>query len=299
MLERSIQLLACEFHVSTDAEPVIRWLDGVRASAVQDHPVLRRHRFEVRREAEGYRVREDDEDHGVIRDPAEAGALVERRLHELAFGALADWTKIHAGCATWHGRRFLVVGQGRAGKTTLMTRLLFEGFSVEGDELVLLREGRAVAYPRRFGIRRRTLALVPQVGALVPHPPQAPAADEPDGYHILALDPSQLGLQWRIGSGPVDALFLLDRRHEGPTRVSTCPPHLMIQGVMAQSTPPRGGRGAWVRDVCAAVRRAAGYLLTLGDLDSAVSTVRQCLEPRDADAPRRRQEESDGERLCR
>lgn len=278
MLERLIQLLACEFHVSTDAEPVMRWLDGVRTSAVQDYPVFQRHRLEVHREAAGYRVREDGADRGLIPDPDEAGALVERRLHELAFGALAGCTKIHAGCATWQGRRFLVVGKGRAGKTTLMTRLLVEGFSVEGDEMVLVRDGRVVAYPRRFGIRRRTLSLVPEVGALAPHLSAPPDSDEPDGYQILALDPSQLGLPWSIGSGPVDVLFLLDGRHAGPTRASACPDHVMAQGVMSQSNPPGTGRAAWVRDVCAVVRGASGYLLTLGDLDSAVSTVRQCLE---------------------
>jgi hypothetical protein len=278
MLERSIQLLACQFRVSTDAEPVLRWLDTVRASAVQDHPVSRRHRFEVRREADGYRVREDDEDRGVIVSPEAAGALVERRLHELAFRALKDSTKVHAGCAMWRGRRFLVVGAGRAGKTTLMTRLLFEGFTVEGDEMVVLREGRVVAYPRRFGIRRRTLALVPQVGALVPHARGVSDADEPDGYQILALDPSQFGLQWRIGSGPVDALFLLDGRHDARTRLSACPSHTMVQRMMAQSTPPSRGRGAWVRDICSVVRGAACHLVTVGDLDSAVSTLRQHLE---------------------
>ena len=279
MLERSIQLLACEFHVSTDAEAVVRWLDGVRPSAVQDHPVSRRHRLEVRREAGGYRVLEDGEDRGVIAGPDEAGTLVERRLHELAFGALAECTKVHAGCATWRGRRFLVVGKGRAGKTTLMTRLLVEGFSVEGDEMVLVRDGHVVAYPRRFGIRRRTLGLVPQVGALAPHLSGAPDSDEPDGYQILALDPSQLGLPWRIGSGPVDVLLLLDGRHAGPTQARACPDHVMVRGVMAQSNPPSTGRAAWVRDVCTVVRGAAGYLLTLGDLDSAVSVVRQCVEP--------------------
>jgi hypothetical protein len=278
MFERSIQLLSCEFLVSTNAEDFVRWLDGVRPSAVQDHPISRRYRFEVRGEAGGYRVLEDGEDHGVIAGLEHAGALVERRLHELAFRALAECTKIHAGSATWRNRRFLVVGQGRAGKTTLMTRLLVEGFSVEGDEMVLIRDGRAVAYPRRFGIRRRTLGLVPQVGALAPYSSDTPESDEPDGYQILALDPSQLGLPWRIGSGPVDMLLLLDGRHAGPTEARACPDHIMVRGVMAQSNPPSTGRAAWVRDVCTVVRGAASYLLTLGDLDSAVAIVRQCAE---------------------
>ncbi|HXJ83491.1 MAG TPA: hypothetical protein VMS64_32995 [Candidatus Methylomirabilis sp.] len=296
MIERSIQLLACEFHVSADAEAVIRWLDGVRPSAVQDHPVLHRHRLDVRREDGGYRVREDGEDRGVSPGPEAAGAVVEQRLHELAFGALGDSTKVHAGCGTWKDRRFLIVGNGRAGKTTLMTRLLFEGFAVEGDEMIVIRDGGVVAYPRRFGIRRPTLSLVPQVGALVPDLAGAGEPDPSGGYQVLAFDPSQLGLPWRIGSGAVDVLFLLDGRAEGPTLAHPCPKHAMVQRVMAQSHAPAAGRAVWVRDICALVNGAAGYLLTLGDLDSAVATVRSALEASAAQAQPSNLEDRHGRR---
>jgi hypothetical protein len=278
VFERSVQLLSCEFSILSDAEPVVQWLDRVRSSAEQDHPVSRRHRLEVQGEAGGYRVREDGEDRGLRPDPQAAGALVEQRLHELAFDALADYTKVHAGCATWRDRRLLVVGHGRAGKSTLMARLLYEGFSVEGDEMVVVCGTRVVAYPRRFGIRRPTLELVPQLGALAPGLAGTPDPHGANGYHVLALDPAELGFPWRIRSGPVDHLFLLERRHEGPSRVDPCPSHVVIQRVMAQSTPPRGGAAAWVRDVCRIVASARCHALTLGDLDSAVAALERCLE---------------------
>jgi hypothetical protein len=260
LLERSIQILACAFHVSTDVEAVVRWLDDARPSAIQDHPVSRTHRLEVLDDPGGCRVREDGRDHGVLDSPDEAGAFVERRLHELAFAALAERTKVHAGCATWRGRRFLVIGAGRAGKTTLMTRLLVEGFSVEGDEMVLVCDGHVVAYPRRFGIRRRTFDLVPQLGPLTPALHGESDAGGPGGYQVLAFDPAQLGLPWRIAAGPVDVLLLLDGRRSGPTEARVCPSHVMVQGVMAQSSPPSTGRAAWVRDVCTIVRGGAGYV---------------------------------------
>lgn len=278
MLERTFQMLACEFQVVTDVEPLVRRLDAVCSSAAQDYPVSRRHRIEVCGEAGGFRVREDGGDRALQRSPEDAGATVLQRIHDLALEALADYTKVHAGSATWNDRRFLVVGEARAGKSTLMTRLLYEGFAVEGDEMVLLREGRATAYPRRFGIRRPTLELVPQLGALVPglvgtvEPPGSP------GFQILALDPAQLGFTWRIRSGPVDHLFVLDGRHDRPTSVAVCPTPVAVRRVMAQSSPPDRGSAAWVRDVCATVARARCHALTIGDLDSAVSVLRQCLE---------------------
>jgi hypothetical protein len=296
VIERSIQLLACEFQVSADGEDVIRWLDGVRPSAVQDHPVRHHHRLDVRQEAGGYRVRENGQDRGVSLGPEAAGALVERRLHELAFDALGDCTKVHAGCGTWRGRRFLIVGNGRAGKTTLMTRLLFEGCAVEGDEMVVIRDGRVAAYPRRFGIRQPTLSLVPQVGALAPDLARAGEPDTSGGYQVLSFDPSQLGLPWRIASGSVDVLLLLDGRHPGPTRALSCPQQVMAQRVMIQSNPPAVGRAAWVRDVCTLVSGAACYLLTLGDLDSAVTTVRACLHSSAARAESSAMEDHHGSR---
>src|SRR6185503_3271662 len=99
-----------------------------------------------------------------------------------------------------------------------------------------------------------------------------------DGFHVFSLDPSQVGVPWRIGSGPVDALFALDGVHDTSTHVSRCPDHVMLRRMMAQSTPPVGGRGTWVRDICAVVRGAACYVLAVGDLDSAVSTLRTHLE---------------------
>lgn len=278
MFRRVVQLLACEFEVVTDSEPVASWLGGIGPSAVQDYPVSRRHRLEVRRQADGYQVREDGEEGSVQRTPEGAGAHVAGRLHALAFAALADSTLVHAGSAVWHGRRLLVVGHGRSGKSTLMARLLYEGFNVEGDEMVVLREGRVVAYPRRFGIRRPTLTLVPQLAALAPELAGGPGPHGPDGYHVLALDPADLGLAWRIRSGPVDAVLVLERSPGGPSSLIPCPRYLMVQRIMSQSTPPGRGHGAWIRDVCATVERATCHTLVLGDLDSAVRAVRSSLE---------------------
>ena len=273
-----MQVLACEFHIATDVEPLVLWLDRARPSATQDYPVSRRHRLEVRGEGGGYRVREDGADLGAPSPLGAAGELVLRRVHELAFEALADDTKLHAGSALWRGRRFLVVGAGRAGKSTLMTRLLYEGFTVEGDEMVLLREGRSIAYPRRFGIRRPTLDLVPQLCALVPELAAIPEPPGSPGFQILALDPAEAGVAWHIRPGAVDHLFFLEGRHHGPTLATPCPTPVALRRVMAQSSPPRRGRAAWVRDVSATVAGARCHTLTVGDLDSAVAELRRCVE---------------------
>ena len=83
------------------------------------------------------------------------------RMHELALAALPEFTRIHAGCATWGGRRFVAAGPPRSGKSTLMARLLYEGFHVHCDDLILLQGGEVLPYPRRFFLRRAGAALIP------------------------------------------------------------------------------------------------------------------------------------------
>jgi hypothetical protein len=277
MFERTIQLLACEFHVSTDAPALVARLDEVRPTAFQNYPPRRRHHLRMIRAANAWHVSEDAEPIQVLDNVEEAVRFVESRVHELALAALAEYTRLHAGCGTWHGRRFLLIGDKGAGKTTLMARLLIEGCAVEGDEMVLLRQGEVTPYPRRFGIRLFTLSLVPQLGALVPHLLDRSDANDPGGFHVLAFDPSQLGFEWRITSGPVDVLFWLEPRRDGPSALAASPGHVMAQRVMLQSAPPERGSSDWVREIAELVKGAATFDLTVGDLDSAVVVVRQCL----------------------
>jgi hypothetical protein len=162
------------------------------------------------------------------------------------------------------------VGAPQAGKTTLMTRLLYAGFAVQGDELVLVRDGEALPYPRRFGVRALTVPLIPQLAAF--------ASPGPGGPGSLIVDPLHLGFDWRIEAGPVAAVLYLEPNHGGPSRLEPCPTHVMAQWVMSQSTGPAAGKRQWIRDVCAILDRASSHILRLGDLDGAVDAVKQALQ---------------------
>lgn len=48
-----------------------------------------------------------------------------------------------------------------------MTRLLFDGLHVDGDELVLIRDGKTVPFPRRFHIKKSSLDLLPQIKSII------------------------------------------------------------------------------------------------------------------------------------
>jgi hypothetical protein len=265
-LTRSVCLLACDFEVRLDSAPLARWLDARLPDAHQDFPISVRARLAVTEAEDEYEIRMDDGVPHRVRGLDPAGETVLALLNRRALAALGGYTKVHAGCARWQGRRFLVVGAPQAGKSTLMAWLLCEGAEVEGDELVVVRDGQATAYPRLLGIRAGSIPLVPGLVAA--------GRATGDGFY---LSPAALGKPWRIGPGPVDAVFVLEVNHSRPTRVEPCPRYLMVQRVMAQSEAPTGGGGRWIREVSTIVDRARCQTLYVGGLDGASAAVRQGL----------------------
>ncbi len=268
-LERSIRILACSFSVLSDCEKFLTALDNRTQYAVQDFPVTRSHRLEVWRGDDGYTLREDGRSLDPQPDAEAAAEALFYRLYELSFEALPQFTKIHAGCASWQGKRFLIAGPARAGKTTLVTRMLFEGFAVHCDDVVLLRQGEVLPYPRRLWIRSDSLRLLPQIAPFI--------ARSPETREHFSLDPTELGFEWQINAAPVEAVFFLEPNHGANTRIEACPKYSMAKLIMSQSTLPASGATQWVRDVCAMLDIAACYLLHCGSLSSAIEGVKSVL----------------------
>jgi hypothetical protein len=94
-----------------------------------------------------------------------------------------------------------------SGKTTLALHLLLEGMEMVGDELVLLRDGLAAAFPRKFYPRESSLALLPDVKLAGS---DLPFVTDTHGAKRIAIDPAELGRPWRIARAPVKAVFYLD-----------------------------------------------------------------------------------------
>jgi hypothetical protein len=103
-------LLACEFSVLADCAEVVGVLDGLVQHAIQQYPVSRHHAFAATRTAAGYELSENGRPMAPQADPQSAADALFWRMHDVALDAVAEFTKLHAGCATWRGRRLVVVG---------------------------------------------------------------------------------------------------------------------------------------------------------------------------------------------
>ncbi len=181
---------------------------------------------------------------------------------------LSGWTVLHGAVSRIGDRRLLFLGHKGVGKTSLATRLLFSGHGVEGDEIVLERDSQVIALPRAFHLKPGIERQVPELRSVMEQLP----AKSSGAIDILALDPAELGFDWRINLGPVDTLIWLTANHGGQTQLEPRSPFAMIQHVLESSL----GWGE-TRDVLVATASRlggdGGYELVLGDVHTAVARL--------------------------
>lgn len=193
-------------------------------------------------------------------------------IHREALSGITDYIRIHAGCGEWDGNRFLVVGDKGVGKTTLMVSLLLSGFRIIGDELTLVREGKAMPFPRRFHIKEESTRLLPKMKTLFESLPYNMTYYAQKMYSFA---PQDAGYDWKIDEGEVRAIFYLVPNHGGESRIEACPKFMMVNRVMPMSFLSETADHLKINQLCSMIDRADCYVLYVGDLGGAVSALQE------------------------
>lgn len=269
--ERRFQLLALDVRIATDCPILGRKLEYLAQDARQDYAVTDEIRLEALRHPDGYRICEADGEPRIEVDPAMALGRLHIRSYERAYEILPRaGLFLHAACGSYEGRRFLLLGDSGAGKTTLMLRLLTLGALAEGDELTFLGGNSLSALPRRFHIKSLGLDHFPW---LRDQRHRLPFHDNGDSTSIYAFAPSEWGFPWHIRNAGVDAVFFLDPNHGGQSRIREIPRHRMIQHAITRLRPLERAERSWIPALCRQFDRAFCGQLVLGNLDSAADLL--------------------------
>jgi hypothetical protein len=232
--------------------------------------------YEARRQGDQYHIIENGSSYFTTSDLTSFTQHLLLRVHERAFEGFAGCVRIHAGCGEYRGKRFLVVGDSGAGKTTLMVRLLFEGFKVDGDELVLIRGGESFPFPRRFHVKENSLPLLPQLRNFIGK--NSPQIDEVNEKKIYAFSPSEAGFTWEIRKQEIAALFYLESNRACKTEIKSCPKYLMVQKIMPRTFFALSHEHQKIGELCKLVDRTACFSFQLGSLDGAVDQIQKTLD---------------------
>jgi hypothetical protein len=269
----TFQILACEIRIETESREIAERLRYMVQHASQDHEITDRVVYEIAQGGDDLLLRENGAVVATERSSQIIFEILFKRVHHRSFAALPEDIRIHAASGVHAGRMFLLVGNQHAGKTTLAIALLASGMQIVGDELVVLRNGLAAAYPRKFYPREVSFDLMPRLKDIAQSLPRVFLVDGPR----MAVDPFTFNSPWHIARHPIGAIFYLDPNFGSRTKASPCSKIDMTRLVMEQCAPPGSGRRDWIGDLCATVNNASAHLLALGDLDSAVTVVHDCL----------------------
>jgi hypothetical protein len=257
-----IQLLATEFTIETESDAVRRRIREVAPFPRQSAAILHRRALGVRSVGGEFRIDAATEGEDFELTAFFAAENLLRRMHREALAALPDPVRLRAATARHAGRTFLIVGPQRSGKTTLALALLFDGDDVSGDELVLLHDGQATAFPWRFRVNETSVALLPPLRTL-PAVVARNGASARDWW--FAVDPTDFGFSWEITPAAVSSVFYLEPNHGGRSQVIEVGKLDMARRLLAQATAPPSNRRGWIGEITRMLNEARTYVVQLGD----------------------------------
>ena len=277
---RRFQLLSYDVALRADSAHLGAHLDYLVQGAVADWPRTKAIEIDVRArsEGEGHQIFYDGQPQRTHIEPAEIVYQIFADLYRRIGDEFQDHVNLHAASLVFRGKRVLALGASGSGKTTLaMAALGREGWNVEGDDRVFLKDGHAMACPRRFHIKKEGLAAFPQLASELEKLPQLIG----DGRPIYAFDPSEWGHEWHIGRGPVAGVVHLEpfsQENAGSACLEPCAKVDMVRILSHHASPLGSGRQDWLRELSGLADQARCYRLWRGDIvDSllAIETVFQ------------------------
>jgi hypothetical protein len=262
-------VLRVAFAIQSDDPAVERALRFLDQSAQQPEPARCTVSYAVRRRGVGQEITRNGGIEDVQFDPPAVLQALYQRVQRDALSAWPEAAVLKAVTGSAGGERFIVVGETLRDRSRLALTLLSLGADLEGDDLAIIHDGVLTAYPRPLRV----------CGDDVPLPPSAPARDElpfqgsrrSTGSWVLDL--GRAGIEWKVTSGPVHRVILLETNYGGQTRVRDVPRSDAARSLMS-SCDPLGHPASAIRGIARLTDNAARcQRLRLGSLDNAATVL--------------------------
>ncbi len=179
----------------------------------------------------------------------------------------SDLWRLHAAAVAGYGCGLLLCGAHRAGKSVLTTRLMADGWTGFGDDMVALtREGQLFS----FGIAPRLRLPLPASSVLRAYVAARRGCGDRSAVY---LDAAQSGTAPWGTRHAAHAVVILRRVPSGPVRLQALEPTDGITALLQRSLFDEGQAGATLHAACALLERLPCVQLSYADADRAA----QCL----------------------
>ncbi|MBT4519887.1 MAG: hypothetical protein HOC23_07760 [Halieaceae bacterium] len=269
MHEIQFQLLACQVSLQFEDPDLRDQLAYIAVAAAQALTPTKQLAYTITG-CGTYTICESGDLLGEVGSMEDVVYVIYRRIYQrtLTRYAMAGWIVLHGGLASIAGRRCLFLGDKGAGKTTLMTHLMLAGHQFEGDELVLVRRGTAMACPRRLHLKPGFTTLAPELAATEGSLPGSRGNDQ----IIRALDPTDLGYEWAIPAGAPDEIIWISPNHGGASTLQPLPVFAILQHLL-KSDMGWGTTRSRLVEYASGLSARGGLELTLGNPGEALTLL--------------------------
>ncbi len=270
-----LQFLSTEFEIRTNSPELLDQVCDLAPHLQQEFSISHCRTISITWTGEEFRISNGDGSEDCELSTTIVIDQLFTRMHRLALANLPDHIRLRSVTGNHAGLAFLMVGPKCSGKTTLAVRLLLAGYDVCGDELALLLDGQAVAFPRRFLVRGDCVELLPQLKSSEEF---IAFASNPARETLIGVDPVELGRSWRLTPLKVSAFFFVEPNYGARTTIRPCGKLEMLRRIIPQCTPPHSKRANWIGDLSRTIDSTDTFMLNLGELDSAVLAMKEILE---------------------
>ena len=273
---KKFQLLHVMVNLQTGQDDLAPMLDFSAQNANQGLAVKSAITLTVDASDDGYKIKQDKTNIHVNRDNWDLAYALLAAIHREALRDFPDHIRIHAACADYQDSRFIVVGCKGAGKTTLMLKLLQrqKGFQVCGDEMVLIKNGMTLPFPRRFHIKTGYEKLFDNLRTVVEASPKFETAP---ARWLYAFSPNDAGYEWNIGYKPLKAIYYLVPNHGSETVSKPCSRLEILRRIMPNTFLSSSQDQLKIPQMCALINECQSYQLHLGNLAEAADIIRDQL----------------------
>jgi len=247
-------------------------LDFIKQDAKQDFPVSLYYQYTIQPRDDQFEILENNHSFTVGPDVSTLTYALLARIHGHVLKQANDCLTMHAGFAGYHSTPMVFIGDKGAGKTTLMSRLLLEGFQVYGDELVVMQNRKLFSFPRRFHIKATSTNLLPQFGL---DTARITYVLMQNGTKLFAFSPSEADFDWQIKKLQADIFIFMHANHGEKSRIEACPKYRMVQKIMPRTFLIGAMEHMKIEKLCALIKRSMCYNLYMGDLKSAVAQLKK------------------------
>jgi GTPase SAR1 family protein len=270
-----IQILSSEFELRTNSCELFDRVCYLTAHAQQAFSISHRCVISVTWSGEEFRISNDDGSEDYEMSAAIVIEQLFKRMHRMALANLPDHVCLRAVTGNEAEKAFLIVGPKDSGKTTLAVSLLHAGFDISGDQLTVLLDGKAVAFPRRFIVNGDCVELLSKLSSCEEF---AAFASNPERETVIHIDPTRLERPWRLVPRHVSAVFFLEPNYGTRTTVEPCGKLEMLKRIMPHCMPSTSKRTNWIGDLSRTIDNSKTYILRIGELDSAVLAMKERLQ---------------------